>query len=129
MTRGNLTIKCYKNKWLFQISSDGYPEDIVPSLLKIIKLNVYDIYLDTIQNLIGNVALGHVGNPCYYYDIDLVEKTIKVYESKTYWVNAPDNWKELGWYCWQGSNGKMGYIDWRKGKKIDISQYIFEENL
>lgn len=129
MTRGNIVIKWYKNIWNFEIGSDAYPENIVPLLFTLLKKNPYQLYLNDLSELFGNAALGHVGNWSYWYEINLSAHTINVWESKVRWVNAPANWKEQGWYCWLGVNGKYGYIDWVKGKKIDLTPYVFEDKL
>ena len=73
-----------------------------------------------ISNLVEACGLtfGHVGNPSYFYEIDFVNKHVKVWDSRISWVNAPIDWKERGWNCWIGKNNKYGYSNWVKGKKI-----------
>ena len=122
MTRANITIRSLGRKFELQLGSDGYPEEVVPILKEQLKATDYygfDLYILT-HNF--NVSLGHVGNPYFYYDLDLDENTLKCYKATTYWVNAPENWKERGWYCWLGENGKYGYTNWRRGRLIQFEK-------
>ncbi len=136
MTRGNITIiqnAWPSNKIYLEQNSDAYPENVLPDLfdflMKHFSLSRYKdgevpfyqrIEPQPISKLISDnyLAFEHVGNPCYYYEVDLTKGTITAWESSTFWVNAPKNWEERGWNCWLGENGKYGYTSWRKGKKI-----------
>jgi hypothetical protein len=71
------------------------------------------------------LTLGSVGNFNYIYEIDFVKQTLKVWRYTTRWVNAPENWKEKGWVCWLGDNGRYGYTNWVKGKLL-FSKAFFE---
>ena len=131
-TRANLTIKYYDNKWKFEMNSYPIPKDVVPQLLLMVDKckNQHDLCLSMLQEAFDDMSLGHIGNADYFYEIDLVKKTINAYESKMTWINAPSNWKERGWLgIYEGKNGRMGYTSIVKGKKIDITEYVFDYNL
>ena len=131
MTRANFEIICgYPKKHYFEKGSDGYPESVLPEIFELIK--------DVSRKVAGeilfwgepdgmalskfieelNLGLVLVGNFCYYYQIDFGKQTIKAWDSGLRWVNAPDNWKERGWNCYIGKNGKYGYDTWIKGKLL-----------
>jgi len=125
-TRGNLTIKRYNDKWLFEIPGDAEPKEIVPLLLKLADTVDHGITISRLQDDLGNVYLGHVGNPCYYYDLNLITKEVKAYNTQRRWVNAPIDWEEKGWMGLYTDNGRLGYHSEVRGKKIDISKYVEE---
>jgi len=129
MTRGNLTIKSYGNKWLFEMSNYPVPEDVVPELLIILSEFNHrkDIPLSRLRDTFDDMHFGHIGNPDYIYEVDIEKKEIAAWETRNKWVNAPDNWDEKGWNgIYKGKNGRMGYMSVAKGKRIDISNYIEE---
>ena len=123
MTRANILIISDGNKFKLRIGSDGYPADVLPILIPY--KDARDYYeLDLRQFVIDlGLTLGHIGNPCYYYDLNLDDHWLKAWKSTMYWVNAPENWRERGWNCHLGGNGKYGYENWRKGILVyDSSQ-------
>ena len=132
MTRANLTIKFYDNKWKFEMNDYPLPNNVVPKLLLMIDTckTQYEIDLSKLQDYFGDMSLGHIGNADYFYEIDIHKRTINVWDSKIKWINAPSNWKERGWLgIYEGKNGRMGYTSIVKGKKIDITEYVFDYNL
>lgn len=136
MTRANVIIKknWFPKKSYLERGGDGYPKEMIPELVRFLVGHVskgaiarkednilYDgVDSSSLATLINNLGLtlGFVGNFCYMYEIDLTKGTIKAWESKTRWINAPANWKERGWNCWTGANGKDGYTTWVKGKVV-----------
>lgn len=131
MTRANVVLKAkYSSDTKLQIGSDGYPSEVLPAMVKCLAQHInfsphpekmYDTFgSQEFGKLVDDLGLfpGHVGNPYYYYEIDLEKGIVRAWESQTYWVNAPVDWEEKGWNCYKGSNGKFGYTNWRKGKKI-----------
>jgi len=134
MTRANFTIITNEGKIKLQCNSSAYPSEIMKPLL-LFAISTYaknnyfgegkdgfyenpeGFYLgEFIRDL--NLSIGHVGNPSYYYEIDFVKQTIKVWANAMYWVNAPSDWKERGWYCYLYKSNNYGYHAWRKGKLI-----------
>jgi hypothetical protein len=120
MTRANFEIVYDGQSVKLQMGGDGYPENVLPIIENIMAKFENHCVSFTFGEIISKLFLfpGHVGNFCYYYKIDLDTETVTCWESNTYWVNAPKDWKEKGWSCWMGKNGKYGYTNWRKGKKV-----------
>jgi len=112
-TRANVVIKSPIQglSFYYQICSDGYPERIAPLLLR------YDGTPESLKNL--DLEPGQVGNFYYFYELDVTSGTLKIWDSKIYWQNAPVDWKEKGYNCWKGENGRYGYSNWRKSKRLD----------
>lgn len=131
MTRANFIIVTRQGKFKFQSNSSAYPsymgESILEFALSTASTNggATNGFYDNpdsreLSNFIENcgLTLGHVGNPSYFYEIDFVKQHVKAWDNKLSWVNAPLDWKERGWSCWEGKNGKFGYTNWVKGKLI-----------
>jgi hypothetical protein len=118
MTRGNISIISRGSIFRFHVGSNAFPADTCPALEKYI--NEPDYYLVDLPELCNELGLqlGHVGNPCFIYELNLDSHTLTVWETKLRWVNAPIDWKEKGWNCYIGTNGKYGYHNWIKGKKV-----------
>lgn len=116
MTRGNLIIQSPAQglSFYYQINSSAYPREIIPELLK---------YDGTPESLDLGLEPGQVGNFSYFYELDVTSGTLKVWDSTTYWQNAPKNWKEKGYNCWMGKNGQYGYTNWKKKNRLDILGY------
>lgn len=132
MTRANIVIITRQGKFKFQSNSSAYPSWIMEPILRFIgsaasnlletgKIVFYDAP-DTfaLSELIDKcgLTLGTIGNFSYHYEIDFVNKTIKVWDSNTRWVNAPIDWKERGYGCWENEKGKYGWTNWVKGKLL-----------
>lgn len=102
--------------FIYGISSDGYPSRILEPL-------------KTFDGDIANLAhelymnIDPAGNVDYYYQINCDTNTLTYWRSQIYWRNAPEDWKERGWNCWLGKNGKYGWSEWRKGKKLEEYRY------
>lgn len=134
MTRANFEIICsYPKKHYFERGSDGYLSGVLPDIFEFIlscahlahdnkrKLEFYDRpgSLDFARFVSEcNLTMGSVGNFSYVYEIDFNKQTVKAWDSKTRWVNAPEDWEARGWGCWKGKNGKFGYTNWVKGKLL-----------
>ena len=137
MTRANIVLKQKyfpKNTYL-ELGSDGYPSSILPELIKFLVNHrnksaefhkdlprvFEEIQAGEFSDLVSNLFLkpGQVGNFSYAYEVDLINATIKVWDSTLYWVNVPEDWEEKGYMGISiGKNGKHGYTSWRKGKKL-----------
>ena len=133
MTRANFYIIAgYPKMHTFERGSDGYPsgvmEDIFKFVLSVAKVDKEKKELSFWDNSNGqdlanfisdcNLILGHVGNFSYAYEINLKERTVRAWESTTRWINAPKDWKEKGWSCYENKKGVAGYTTWVKGKKL-----------
>jgi hypothetical protein len=130
MTRANITIITRQGKFLFQGNSSMYPSNTMEDVFKFAtstahkfknKLDFHDEPDSRdLSNFIENcgLTLGQIGNPSYFYEIDFVEKKIRVWDYKMRWVNAPIDWKEKGWKCYEGKNGKYGWDSIVKGKLL-----------
>ena len=134
MTRANFEIICKDGKFYLQGNSSCYPSwtmgDVIKFATSTRSLNsIFDNKLGFYENpnsrdiaeFIENLGLtfGSVGNPSFYYQIDFLNKVVKVWESKTRWINAPLDWKAKGWKgCYEGTKGRFGYDTWVKGKCI-----------
>ena len=124
-TRGNVVIKGITEgsgeelSFYYEIPSSAYPEEVVPQLLK---------YDGTPESLIDSyVSPGNVGNADYFYEINATDGTLKVWDSQVFWVSAPANWKERGYHCWKGNDGRYGFSSWRKGKRLDIGRFVSKD--
>lgn len=133
MTRANFLIITRSGKFKMQGNSSCYPSNTMSNVLTFAtstasmnagaKNGFYDEpYSQDIAEFIESIGLtfGYVGNPTYYYEIDFVKQSVKVFETKSRWINAPLDWEEKGWVgVYQGKNGRMGYKDHNvKGKCI-----------
>jgi hypothetical protein len=147
MTRANFTIVTREGKFKMQGNSSCYPEEVLPRAIKFMKSTessnpgatngFYDEpdssdIADFIQKV--GLTFGSVGNPSYFYDIDFVKHSIKVYDTKSRWVNAPADWEEKGWSGVWERNGKMGWMNHNvKGKCIHeeyfVKSYLRESKL
>lgn len=114
-TRGNVVIRSPSQGLLFsyEIMSSAYPDEFVPHLIR------YDGRAESLNDL--ELIPGQIGNFDYWYEINLAQNNLKVWNSTTYWHRVPDNWKEKGYQgCYRHPNKKgWGYTNWRKGKVID----------
>jgi hypothetical protein len=133
MTRANILVITRQGKFKFQSNSSAYPSWIMGVLINFAtstasrnalfdgQIGFYDnpdsIALSEFIHSCG-LTLGTIGTPSYYYEVDFVKQTVRVWESKTRWVNAPIDWKERGWNCYQNSKGKYGWDNHVKGKLI-----------
>lgn len=131
MTRANFKIITKDGTLNMQCNSSAYPSEMMKPLLTFaisthssnmgatngFYQNVGSNDLATLIDAIG-LTIGSVGNASYYYEVDFIKQTVKVWENAMYWVNAPLDWEVRGWNCWKGTNGKYGYSNWRKGKLI-----------
>ena len=131
MTRANFTIITEQGKFKLQANSSAYPSNVMDDLLKFAMSTAtenaggingfYDEPdPEALSNFINDLylTLGHVGNPTYFYDVDFVNKRVKVWGYASRWINAPSDWKERGWNCWVGKNGKYGYTSFVKGRNL-----------
>jgi len=142
-TRANFLIVTEQGKFKFQANSSAYPERILPDIFQLLQDSAYrsqsnvvfDIDCGGLSKLIDNcsMTLGEVGNPSYYYHINMVEKTVKCWDYKLGWAYAPVDWRERGWNCWIGGKKKQyGYTTWKRGKLIyskSFQDIINEETL
>jgi hypothetical protein len=133
MTRANFLIITKDGKFKLQGNSSCYPSNVMSPVLKFATSTAstnsgatngfYDRpdsrELSEFIEAVG-LTLGSVGNPCYYYEIDFVKQTVKVFDTKSRWINAPVDWEAKGWRgLYTGKNGKLGYMDCNvKGKCI-----------
>lgn len=139
MTRANFLIITADGKFKLQGNSSCYPSNVMSPVLKFATSTAstnsgatngfYDRPesndLATFIEAVG-LTLGSVGNPCYYYEIDFVKQTVKVFDTKSRWINAPVDWEAKGWRgLYTGKNGKLGYMDCNvKGKCIYHEYFI-----
>ena len=116
MTRANIVIYSIilGIKFEYCVSGDGYPSRVMP------ELKAWDGTLESLTDLY--LQVGRIGNFYYAYELNLDTGEIKAWDAKTYWVNAPSDWKERGWNCWENSDGKPGYTSWRKGKVVEAAK-------
>lgn len=136
MTRANVVIIAgFPAKHCFEKGGDGYLSGVMEHIFNLVKsvsktredrilgkvIEFWDMpdsrdlstFIDSCS-----LTLGHVGNFSYAYEIDLNKQTIKAWDYKTSWVNAPLDWEERGWSCHRGKNGKYGYTNYVKGKRL-----------
>ena len=130
MTRANFLIVTGDGKFKMQGNSSCYPSNIMAPILNFATstasrndgaTNGFYDRPDSweISKFIEAVGLtfGSVGNPNYFYEIDFVKQSLKVFDTKSRWVNAPKDWKEKGWGGVYEEKGKIGYRDCNvKGK-------------
>jgi hypothetical protein len=131
MTRANIVIITRQGKFNFQCNSSAYPSNVMAIVLKFATSTAstnsgatngfYDApdsreLAEFIEDF--GLTLGHVGNPSYFYDIDFVKQTVKVWDKKQRWVTAPADWKERGWNCYESKKGVFGWHTDIKGKLI-----------
>lgn len=131
MTRANIVIITPQGKFKFQANSSAYPSWMMEDVIKFATStasnnggasNGFYPQPDTpeLSAFIENTSLtlGHVGNPSYFYDIDFVKQTVKVWDKKRRWNYAPVNWEERGYHCPEKKNDKFGWHSDVKGKLI-----------
>ena len=138
MTRANIVIITNQGKFYFQSNSSAYPSLMMKPIIlfatstaskNAIFNNTIGYYdnPDTfaLSELIDNcgLTLGSIGNFSYHYEIDFVKQTIKVWDSKTRWVNAPIDWRERGYNCWESDKGKYGWTNFVKGKLLYFKKF------
>lgn len=134
-TRANFLIVTDRGKFNFQANSSAYPSNTMKDVLTFAVSTASRNALFNKENgglgFYGNpdswdlsafiasvdLTLGTVGNPSYYYEIDFVQKHVKVWDYKPRWVNAPVDWEAKGWKgCYPNSKGQFGYDSVCKGK-------------
>ena len=139
MTRANFLIITDSGKFKMQGNSSCYPSNIMEYIITF-ALSVKSNNLgakngfytnpdsNDIAEFISDVGLtfGYVGNPTYYYKIDFVNHIVKIFDTKSRWVNAPFDWEKKGWVgCYQNDKGNWGYKDCNaKGKCITKKTFI-----
>jgi hypothetical protein len=129
-TRANITIVTRQGKFLFQGNSSMYPSNTMEDIFKFAtstahkvekKIDFFDEpHSRDLSNFIDDcgLTLGQIGNPSYFYEIDFAQKKIRVWGYKMRWINAPLDWKERGWNCYENKNGKYGWHSFIKGKLL-----------
>ena len=134
MTRANLVIiaACGQRTCL-EFGSDASPSEGMARFLGNLAIMEYGPDLEWLQanNPAGMISIGEVGNPSYFYEVDQRTHTVRAWNAKTRWVNAPDDWQERGYGCYKGTNGRYGYTNWIKGKNIsdEINVVIARDSL
>ena len=134
MTRANFTIVTKEGKFKMQSNSSAYPSNMMEDIIKFAtstasKNAIFDKERGIDESIVGfypepesraisefvercGLSFGSVGNPTYFYEIDFVNRHVKVWGTTSRWINAPVDWKEKGWQgVWEGTNGRMGYRD------------------
>ena len=128
MTRANLLVITRFGRSKFEWGSDAYPESVREFLKQLAAMKeMPDVDWLAENNPAGPLTPGTVGNPYYYYEVNQLKGTVTMWDSSIYWVNAPEDWKARGWNCWQGENGRYGYSNWRKGKRLERFQVAKEK--
>jgi hypothetical protein len=129
MTRANIHLITPQGKFKFQSNSSAYPSHIGNAFLELVASVAYkndgvvkfgepdSFGLSKFVEDCG-LTLGTIGNFSYHYDVDFVKQTFSIWDYKTRWVNAPDNWRERGWHCYEGKNNRFGWTTFVKGKKL-----------
>lgn len=127
-TRANINIVTSQGNFKFQGNSSMYPSNTMEDVFKFAtstahkfknKMDFHDNpdsrdLSDFIENC--GLTLGQIGNPSYFYEIDFVQKKIRVWDYKMRWVNAPVDWQAKGWKgCYDNGKGKFGYDSVVKG--------------
>jgi len=143
MTRANIIIfqDCFPKKVYFELTSSAYPSHVLDSIVRFCTEHIFrhtkpEGQTKTIYNRISDIALrdfvqdlcpsiSQVGNPDYFYDIDLITGTLKVWKYKNKWIYAPLDWKEKGWHCCEEKNGRAGYTKAVRGKLL-LNMSIFQ---
>ena len=121
MTRANVVIIRHGQKTYLEIKSDGFPHRVVPALQAYVKnhpeMSESLCDLELFKEI--NVCFGHVGNPTYFYDVNVDEGTVKARRAQHFWVQAPENWRGKGYVCYRGGpRGEYGYPSWRRGEVL-----------
>ena len=140
MTRANFLIITENGKFNLQGNSSCYPSNTMANVIKFaISTHSFNAIFEgklgfygspnsrDIAEFIDSVGLtfGKIFNASYYYEIDFVKQTIKVWDYKTRWLNAPLDWKEKGWKgCYEGKNGKWGFDNFVKGKLLYNKNFV-----
>ena len=141
-TRANLTIVTKQGKFKMQSNSSAYPSHMMEAIIKFATSTasnnaIFDKEAGIDEKVLGfypepeswdlatfieacGLTFGSVGNPSYFYEIDFVNRHVKVWGRTSRWINAPVDWKEKGWAgVYEGKNGKIGYMDCNiRGKMI-----------
>lgn len=118
MIMGNISIISNGSIFRFHVGSNAFPIDTCPILEKYInEPDYYFVDLPELCNELG-LRLGHVWNPYFIYELNLNSHTLTTWNTKLRWVTATTDWKEKGLNCHVGRNGKYGYHNWIKGKKV-----------
>jgi hypothetical protein len=114
MTRATIILfsAIQKIKFAFGKHSDGYPDEVLPTL------RTWDGSIESLRDLYLDCHWD--GNFSYWYELNADTGSVIGWEAQTYWVTAPVDWKEKGYNCWVGTNGKYGWTDWRKGKRVGV---------
>ena len=109
MTRAQILIfsKIQGLTFRYGVNSDGYPDRILPILKR---------YKGDVTLLDNEFSMEVPGNPSYYYELNCDNGIVTCWGTQTYWRNAPKDWRERGWNCWQNDKGDYGYSNFRKGK-------------
>lgn len=124
MTRANLLILTkHGQKIKLHWGSDAYPETVKVQLW-VLAMSEHEPTLENLadENNAGSLHFGYVGNPYYFYEVDQDSHTVKAWEARIKWVNAPNDWEARGWRCWIGDNGRWGYPNWVKGNPLTIER-------
>jgi hypothetical protein len=120
MTRANLCVITKCSRFQLEWGSDAYPDTVRDFLKSLATLGyVPDVDWLAQQNPAGPLSPGVVGNPYYYYEVNQRTQSVRIWKAEIYWVNAPVDWKERGYNCWQNEQGRWGYSNWRKGKLLE----------
>lgn len=111
-TRGNVTVKTIHGTFMYEIPSSADEMENI-NLLK-----NWSGDMPELQDLYLNP--GHVGNPSIFLDVDAIKGTLVIRKAQSFWVNAPEDWKERGYTCYQSDKDykQWGYHSWRRGKVI-----------
>lgn len=133
MTRANFLVITKEGKFNFQSNSSAYPSYMMEAVIKFAtstasKNSVFKTPIGfhpspetiNLSEFIDDcgLTLGKIGNPTYYYEIDFVKQTVRVWNNKLRWINAPIDWRERGYNCWENKKGSYGWTEWVKNKLI-----------
>ena len=126
-TRANFHLITKQGLHKFQSNSSAYPSEMLPKIFRLVQsceFNTKDfgepdsLGLSDLFDGCG-LTLGSIGNFSYVYELNFINKTLRVWNNKFRWVNAPNDWQERGWNCWVGGkNNTYGYTNWIKGKLL-----------
>lgn len=111
-TRGNVTVKTRHGTFYYEIPSSADEMDNIKLLQN------WSGDMPDLQELYMNP--GHVGNPSIFFDVDAIKGTLTIRKAQSYWVNAPEDWREKGWVCYEKDDdpSRYGYHTYRRGKVI-----------
>jgi len=111
-TRGNVTIKTKHGTFMYEIPSSADEMDNIKLLEN------WSGDMPELQELHMNP--GHVGNPSIFLDVDAIKGTLTIRKAQSFWVNAPEDWRERGYICYQSDKDykQWGYHSWRRGNVI-----------